>query len=167
MPSITLKGNPIRLVGPELEVGQKAPDFRLQLGDMSDCTLATHKEKIRVICTVPSLDTSVCDTEMKRFNDEAAKLQNTVVLCVSMDLPFAQKRWCGALKSERIVAASDHRDASFGKAYGVLVSGGPLDRCLCRAVFVVGGDNVLRHVEYVKEIAQEPDYAAAIGAARR
>ncbi len=166
MPSITLKGNPIEVVGEEVRVGQKAPDFRLQLSDMSDCSLATHAGKTRVLCAVPSLDTPVCDIEMKRFNEEAAKLDNTVVICVSMDLPFAQKRWCGANQAEAIVAASDHRDATFGHAYGCLVKGGPLDRCLVRAVFVIDSDDVIQHVEYVSEIAEEPDYAAVLAAVR-
>ena len=167
MPAVTLKGNPIELVGEEVQVGQDAPDFKLQLAeDMSDCTLATHAGKNRIYCTVPSLDTPVCDVEMQRFNKEAASLPNTVVVCVSSDLPMAQKRWCGANNAENLVAASDHRDVSFGKGYGCLVKGGPLDRFLCRAVFVVGADNKVKHVEYVKEIAEEPNYEAALAAAK-
>lgn len=166
MPSVTLKGNPIEVTGNEVKAGQAAPDFRLQANDMSDVTLGTHAGKTRIIAAVPSLDTPVCDIEMKRFNEEAAKLPNTVVICASVDLPFAQKRWCGANGAENVVTASDHRDASFGQAYGCLVKGGPLDRCLARAVFVIGPDDKLRHVEYVKEIAEEPNYDAVIAAAK-
>ena len=165
MTSVTLKGNAVQLVGEPLQVGQDAPDFNLQLAnDLSDCTLATHSGKNRILCAVPSLDTPVCDVEMQRFNKEAAGLDNTVVICVSTDLPFAQKR-C-ANNADNVVAASDHREASFGKSYGCLVSGGPLDRFLCRAVFVVGADNKVKHVEYVSEIGEEPDYAAALSAAK-
>lgn len=164
MPSITLKGNPIQVVGEELSAGQKCPDFKLQGADMSDVTLGSHAGKTRVICAVPSLDTPVCDVEMKRFNDEATKNADTVILAVSMDLPFAQKRWCGANNADAIVTGSDHRDASFGQAFGCLVEGGPLDRFLARAVFVVGPDDTLRHVEYVSEIGEEPDYDAALSA---
>lgn len=166
MPTITLKGNPVEVDGEEVRVGQKAPDYCLQLNDMSDCSLATHAGKTRIICAVPSLDTPVCDIEMKRFNEEAAKLENAVVICASMDLPFAQKRWCGANNADGIIAASDHRDASFGRAYGCLAMGGPLDRCLVRAVFVIDGEDTIQHVEYVSEIAEEPDYAAALAAAQ-
>ena len=103
---------------------------------------------------------------MKRFNEEAVGLENTVVICVSVDLPFAQKRWCGATGSEHVITASDHRTVAFGRAYGCLVEGGPLDRCLCRAVFVVGPDDVVKHVEYVSEITEEPNYQAALEAVR-
>jgi len=166
MRAVTFKGNAITLLGNEIRPGQAAPDFRVQKSDLSDYTLRSSPGKTRILAAVPSLDTGVCDVEMRRFNAEAAKLPDVEVVCVSMDLPFAQKRWCGATGSDRILAASDHRDASFGKAFGCLVSGGPLDRILCRAVFVVGKDDRIRHVEYVKEIATEPDYAAALAAAR-
>ena len=166
MTSVTLKGNPVELAGEPVQVGQAARDFKVQLGDMSDCTLATHRGKTRIVCAVPSLDTPVCGTEMQRFNREAAQLTDTVVMCVSTDLPFAQKRWCGASSAENIVAASDHRDASFGNAYGCVIASGPLERCLCRAVFVIGSDDIVKHVEYVPEIAEEPDYDAALAAAR-
>ncbi|MBI3464225.1 MAG: thiol peroxidase [Planctomycetes bacterium] len=166
MPAVTLKGNPVTLSGGEIKVGQAAPEFKVQKGDLSDYTLASSPGKTRIIASVPSLDTPVCDTETKRFNQEAAKLANVEVVCVSMDLPFGQKRWCGAASAERVVAVSDHRDASFGKNYGVLITGGPLDRCLARAVFVVGPDNKVKHVEYVKEITAEPNYEAALAAAR-
>jgi thiol peroxidase len=166
MASVTLKGNPVTLQGTELKVGDTAPDFKVQKTDLSDYALGNSAGKIRIIAAVPSLDTPVCDMETKRFNDEAAKLNNVEIVCISMDLPFAQKRWCGASNVEKIVTGSDHRDASFGKSYGVLISGGPLDRCLARAVFVVGADNKLKHVEYVKEITEHPNYEAALKAAK-
>jgi thiol peroxidase len=166
MTKITLKGNPVTVGGEPVRTGARAPNFKLQLADMSDYTLESGAGKTRILCTVPSLDTPVCDLEMKRFNSEAGKLANTEVVCVSMDLPFAAKRWCAANGAEKIKTASDHRDASFGKAYGCLITGGALDRVLCRAVFVVGPDHALKHVEYVPEIADQPDYVAVLRAAR-
>ena len=166
MPAVTLKGNPVEMTGTEVKVGQPAPDFVAQLADMSDCTLATHAGKTRIYCAVPSLDTPVCDIQMQRFNKEAAELPNTAVVCVSSDLPMAQSRWCGANSAENLVTASDHRTASFGKAFGCLVASGPLERFLCRAIFVVGADDTIKHVEYVSEIAEEPNYEAALAAAR-
>ena len=166
MPAVTLKGNAVTLSGSEVRVGQPAPDFKLQKADLSDYTLASSAGKTRIIASVPSLDTPVCDLETKRFNEEAAKLSNVEVACVSMDLPFGQKRWCGASNVDKVVCVSDHRDASFGKDYGVLINGGPLDRVLCRAIFVVGPDNKVKHVEYVKEITEHPNYEAALAAAK-
>jgi thiol peroxidase len=166
MPTVTFKGNPVTLSGNEVKPGQTAPDFKVQKNDLSDYTLASSAGKTRIIAAVPSLDTPVCDLETKRFNDEAAKLPNVEVVCVSMDTPFAQKRWCGASNANRVVVVSDHRDASFGKNYGVLISGGALDRFHCRAVFVIGPDNKVKHVEYVREIAEQPNYDAALAAAR-
>ena len=162
MPQVTLKGNPVNVVGTEVQAGQKSPDFCIQANDMSDYTLATDSGKTRIFCTIPSLDTPVCDTEMRRFNEEASKLSNTVVIGVSVDLPMAQGRWCAAAGVENIKTASDHRDVSFGRAFGCLVEGGPLDRFLCRAIFVVGPDDTIQHVEYVGEIAEEPDYDAVL-----
>ncbi len=166
MPSVTLKGNPVEVAGEEVQVGQKAPDYKLQGADMSDVTLATHAGKTRILCAVPSLDTPVCDIEMQRFNKEASALANTAVIAISTDLPFAQKRWCGANNADAVVTGSDHREGSFGRAYGCMVNSGPLERCLVRAVFVVGADDTIKHVEYVSEIAEEPDYDAALAAAR-
>jgi thiol peroxidase len=163
----TLKGNPVTLEGPELKVGDAAPDITLQAQDMSDVTLAATRGKARIICTVPSVDTPVCDAEARRFNEEAAKLPNVDILTVSVDLPMAQKRWCAAAGIERVRCLSDHRTAEFGRKYGVLVKGGPLDRFLARAVFVVDKNDKIVHVEYVPEIAQEPNYAAALEAARK
>lgn len=164
--AVTFKGGPVDLAGPQLKAGDKAPDFKLQGADLSDVTLASTAGKTRILVVVPSLDTSVCSLESKKFNDEAAKLPEIPVCVVSVDLPFAQKRWCGSEKAEVIKTLSDHRGASFGDSYGVRIVGGPLDRILCRAVFVVGPDDKLKHVEYVSEIATEPNYAAAIAAAK-
>lgn len=166
MPAITLKGNPVTISGSELRVGALAPDFLLQSNALEDVNLASSAGKTRIIATIPSLDTSVCHAETKRFNDEAAQLTNTVVLVVSTDLPFGQKRWCGAEGVDKVLCLSDHRTASFGQSYGVLITGGPLDRCLARAIFVVGADNLIKHVEYVPEIASHPNYDAALAAAK-
>ena len=166
MATVTLKGNAVTLSSPSLKVGDNAPDFCLQNNGLEDVTLAASAGKTRIIATIPSLDTSVCHAETKRFNDEAAKLPNVAILVVSTDLPFGQKRWCGAEGVEKIVSLSDHRNASFGQAYGVLISGGPLDRCLTRAIFVVGADNKIKHVEYVSEIASHPNYDAVLAAAK-
>lgn len=166
MASITLKGNPVTLVGNELKVGDAAPDFKLQGSDMSEVTLDTYAGKSVIIATIPSLDTPVCHKETKQFNEEVGKHSDLAVLCVSTDLPFGQKRWCGAENVSNVKCASDHRDVSFGSRYGVLIKGGPLDRVLARAIFVVGPDKKLKHVEYVKEIAEEPNYQAALAAAK-
>ncbi|REJ83811.1 MAG: thiol peroxidase [Planctomycetota bacterium] len=165
MASVTLKGNPVNLAGTELKPGDKAPDFTLQNDGLEDVNLAASSGKTRIIATVPSLDTPVCHEETKRFNDEAAKLDNVDVIVVSTDLPFGQKRWCGAEGVDKVSCLSDHRTAKFGEAYGVLISGGPLDRCLARAIFVVGPDDTIKHVEYVSEIAEHPNYDDALSAA--
>jgi thiol peroxidase len=166
MPKVTFKGNPLTLAGSELTPGRKAPDFRVQKSDMSDYTLASGRGKWRIFSAVPSLDTPVCDAETRRFNQEAAKLPGVEIVTISMDLPMAQKRWCGAAGVDKVITASDHRDASFGRAYGCLIQGGPLDRFLCRAVFVLGPEDEVRYVEYVPEIAQEPDYAKVLAAVK-
>lgn len=163
--AVKLKGGPVDLAGPELKAGDAAPDFKLQNSGLGDVTLADSAGKTRIICTVPSLDTPVCHEEAKKFNDEAGGRDNVEVLVVSMDLPFAQKRWCGAESADSIQALSGHRCTAFGEAYGVLISGGPLDRCLCRAIFVADGDGKLTHVEYCGEITEHPDYGAALKAA--
>jgi thiol peroxidase len=166
MANVTLKGNAVTLSGTELKVGDTAPDFLLQNNGLDDVTLAASAGKTRIIATIPSLDTSVCHAETKRFNDEAAKLPNVAILVVSTDLPFGQKRWCGAEGVDKVTSLSDHRTAAFGKSYGVLITGGPLDRCLTRAIFVVGADNKIKHVEYCGEIAEHPNYDAALAAAK-
>jgi len=166
MASVTFKGNPITLLGNEVKVGQAAPDFKVQKIDLTEYTLSGSSGKTRIVASVPSLDTPVCDLETKRFNQEAAKLPNVEIVCVSMDLPFAQKRWCGASSVDKVITASDHREASFARNYGVLISGGPLDRLTARAVFVIGPDNKVRHVEYVKEVTEHPNYEAILAAAK-
>jgi thiol peroxidase len=161
---ITVEGNPLTLVGDQVEVGQQAPDAQVFTNDLSDIELSSFRGKVCIICSVPSLDTPVCDTETHRFNQEAAKLGDDVaVLAVSMDLPFAQKRWCGAEGVENVQALSDHRDAAFGTAYGVLIKE---LRLLARAVFVVDKDRVIRYIEMVNELTNEPNYEAALNAAK-
>ena len=166
MASVTFKGNPITLIGNEVRVGQTAPDFKVQKIDLTEYTLSASAGKTRIVASVPSLDTPVCDLETKRFNEEAAKLPNVEIVCVSMDLPFAQKRWCGASSVDKVITASDHREASFARNYGVLISGGPLDRLTARAVFVIGPDDKVRHVEYVRDITEHPNYEAVLAAAK-
>jgi len=164
--AVTLKGNPVNLAGKALQAGDTAPDFCLQANDLSEVTLAGSPGKTRIIATIPSLDTSVCHKETKLFNDRVKELPELEVLVVSMDLPFGQKRWCGAEGVENVKTLSAHRCTKFGEDYGVLIAGGGLDRCLARAIFVVGADQKIKHVEYVPEIATEPNYDAALQAAQ-
>jgi thiol peroxidase len=164
--AVTLKGNPVDLKGRALKVGDEAPDFKLQDNALGDVTLASSAGKTRIIATIPSLDTSVCALETKRFNDEAKNLSNVEVLVVSMDLPFGAKRWCGTENVESAKTLSAHRCTDFGNDYGVLISGGPLDRCFARAIFVVDAAGKIKHVEYVSEISAHPNYEAAIAAAK-
>ncbi len=167
MATVKFKDTTLTLLGNEVKVGQSAPDFKVQKSaDMSDYTLSSGAGKTRIIATVPSLDTPVCDLETKRFNEEAGKLAGVEVVCISMDLPFAQKRWCGAANVDKVITASDHREASFGRNYGVLIAGGPLDRVLARAVFVIGADNKVKHAEYVGSIGEQPNYEAALAEAK-
>jgi thiol peroxidase len=159
-----MKGSPLTLVGNEVKVGQPAPDFEVIANDMSSVKLSSFKGKVCIICSVPSLDTSVCDMETRRFNEEAGKLgSDVVVLTISMDLPFAQKRWCGAAGVKNVQTLSDHRDASFGKAYGVLIKE---LRLLARAVFVVDKNGTIRYIQIVNEVASEPNYEAALKAVK-
>ena len=161
---VTLRGNPVTLLGPEIKVGQKAPDFTVLTTKLEPYTLKDTAGKVRLIASVPSLDTPVCDTETRRFNEEAAKLgENVVVLTISVDLPFAQARWCGAAGIDRVITLSDHRDLSFGLAYGVAIKE---LRLLARAVFVVDANDTVTYVQYVPEVTQQPDYEAALAAAR-
>ena len=166
MASVTFKGNQVNLVGNEIKVGQSAPDFKAQKTDMSDYTLGSPSGKTRIILSVPSLDTPVCDSETRQFNREAAKIPNVEIICISMDLPFAQKRWREAANVNKVITVSDHRDGSFARNYGVMISGGPLDRLTARAVFVVGPDNKVKYAEYVKDIAEQPNYEAVIAAVK-
>lgn len=159
----TLKGNPLTLVGPELKPGDKAPDFTLVDTSLKPVTLADTGGNVRIISVVPSLDTPVCDAQTKRFNEEAAKMSNVDILTVSMDLPFAQKRWCGAFGVDKVKMLSDHKEGSFGSNYGTLIKELRIES---RAIFVIGRDNTIKHVEYVKEVADFPNYDAALSAAQ-
>ncbi|MCS6815974.1 MAG: thiol peroxidase [Blastocatellia bacterium] len=162
--AVTLRGNPLTLVGPEIKVGDKAPDFTVLTTDLTPFQFSSTRGKVRIISSVPSLDTPVCDAQTRRFNEEAAKLPGVEILTISMDLPFAQKRWCGAAGIDRVACYSDYRDASFGLAYGTLIKELRLDT---RAVFVVDADDTVRYVEYVPEIANHPNYEAVLEAARK
>ena len=159
----TMKGNPLTLMGPELKAGDAAPDFKLVDNSLKNVTLADTGSNVRIVSVVPSLDTPVCDAQTKRFNEEAAKLPGVDILTVSMDLPFAQKRWCGAFGVDKVKMLSDHRDGSFGNNYGTLIKDLRIES---RAIFVLDRKNTIRHVEYVKEVAEHPNYDAAIAAAR-
>lgn len=161
---ITFKGNPVTLLGPELKVGDPAPDFQVVDDSLTPVTLADFAGKTKLISAVPSLDTPVCDTETRRFNQEAAGLPgDIVVLTISLDLPFAQKRWCGAAGIDRVKVLSDYQERSFGLAYGVLIKELGL---LSRSVFVADDKNVIRYIQHVAEVTSEPDYAAALQAAK-
>jgi thiol peroxidase len=158
-----MKGNPLTLIGPELQAGDHAPDFSVVDGTLSAVNLEKTGHNVRIISVVPSLDTPVCDLQTKRFNEEAAQMPGVDIVTVSMDLPFAQKRWCGAFGVDRIKMLSDHRSGSFGEAYGTLIKDLRIES---RAIFVLDKDNLLRHVEYVKEVADHPNYDAALAAAK-
>jgi thiol peroxidase len=161
---VTMGGKPVTLLGNEVKVGDVAPDFTAVGNDLKLVSLSQFKGKVAVIASVPSLDTPVCDLETRRFNAEASKLGNDVViLTVSMDLPFAQKRWCGAAGVDRVITVSDHRDASFGTAYGVLVKD---VRLLARAVFVVDRQGIIRYIQPVKDTGTQPDYAPVLDAVK-
>lgn len=162
--AVTMKGNPLTLVGTMPKVGDKAPDVTVVGNDLSDVRLADYAGKVVIIAAVPSLDTSVCDRETRRFNKEASGLGPDVqILTLSMDLPFAQKRWCGAEGIKDLRTLSDHRAARFGESYGVLIKE---LRLLARSIFVIDRQGVVRYVQLVKEQSEEPDYAAALDAAR-
>jgi len=159
---VTMRGNPLTLLGPEITVGQKAPDFSLVTNDMASVTAADYAGLALALVSVPSLDTPVCAVETRRFNAEAAKLGEDVrILTISMDLPFAQKRWCGAMGIDKVETLSDHREASFGLNYGVLIKE---LRLLARTVFVVNKAGMVTYAEMVREIGDEPDYAAVLAA---
>lgn len=162
---ITFKGNPMTLLGPEVKVGDKAPDFQVVDNALAPVTLADFKGKVKILSAVPSLDTPVCDAETRRFNQEAAKLPgDIVVLTVSADLPFAQKRWCAAAGVDKVKTLSDYQDRSFATAYGVLIKELKL---LSRSIFVVDAGDTVRYVQHVKEVTTEPDYAAVLEAAEK
>ena len=159
----TLMGKPMTLVGPELKVGDAAPDFTATDPSMKTVTLEDTGHNIRIFSVVPSLDTPVCDAQTKRFNEEVVKMDGVDIFTISADLPFAQKRWCGNFGVDHIKMLSDHKDTSFGEHYGTLIKD---LRILSRAIFVVDKDNKILHAEYVKEVADHPNYDAALAAAK-
>lgn len=164
MARVAFKGNPVTLVGQEVKAGQQAPNFTVLDHDLSPVTLEDSKGTVRIISVVPSVDTPVCDQQTRRFNEEAANLKDVTVLTISVDLPFAQKRWCGAAGIDQVQTLSDYRDLSFGKAYGVVIEE---LRLLTRAIFVIDKNNKVVHAEYVSEVTEHPDYEAAIQAATK
>ncbi|MBE0430990.1 MAG: thiol peroxidase [Dehalococcoidia bacterium] len=155
----TVKGKPLVLAGPEIRVGQKAPDFRLLATDLSEVRLSHGRGRVRLLSVVESLDTTVCDLQTRRFEAEASRFKDVVIYAISMDLPFAQARYCGLHSITGLKTLSDHRDASFGRAYGVLIEE---LRLLSRAVFIIDRDDTVRYVEYVPEVTQHPDYEKAL-----
>jgi thiol peroxidase len=158
-----MRGKQLTLAGPELKAGDPAPDFEVVDGSLSTVHLADTGTKTRVFSVVPSLDTPVCDMQTKRFNEEAAKLENVDIYNISMDLPFAQKRWCGAFGVDRVKMLSDHKQGSFGAHYGTLIEDLRIES---RAIFVVTPDNKIKYAEYVKEVSNHPNYDAALAAAK-
>ena len=167
MATITLKGNTIHTVGELPAAGSRAPDFRLTRGDLSDASLADFRDRVRILNIVPSLDTGTCALSAKKFNAEIKKLPGAVVLNISRDLPFAQSRFCKAEGVDAVVPLSELRDRSFGTAYGVAIADGPMAGLLSRAVVVVDALGTVVYAQQVGEIGSEPDYAAALAAARR
>ena len=162
---ITMQGGPLTLTGSKVELGQQAPDFDVVNGQLSPVKLSAFAGKICIISAVPSLDTSVCDIQTRRFNQEAGKLGDDVsVVTISMDLPFAQGRWCGAAGVENLQILSDYREASFGAAFGILIKE---LRLLARSIFVIDKEGLIRYIEIVPELTNEPDYQAAINAAKK
>ena len=162
---VTMKENPLTLVGNGVKVGEMAPDFVVLDNNLSPVKFSSFRGKISIVSSVPSLDTPVCDVETRRFNEEASKLGDQVlILTISMDLPFAQKRWCAAAGVTRVQTLSDHRDASFGTSYGVLIKE---LRLLARAVFLVDQKGVLQYMQLVKELTKEPDYKAILSALKK
>ncbi|WP_018923361.1 thiol peroxidase [Salsuginibacillus kocurii] len=163
MANVTFKGKPMTLIGDEVKAGDKAPDFNVLNTGLEEKTLQDYKGKTVLISVVPSIDTGVCDAQTKRFNEEAAALDNVEVLTISADLPFAQKRWCAAEGIDNVTTLSDHKDLSFGTAYGVVMEE---LRLLARSVFVVNSNGEVTYTEYVPEATEHPDYEAAIKAAK-
>lgn len=163
--TVTFKGNPVTLAGEPPKTGQKAPDFTLTGTDMAPHKLSDYQGKVKLISVVPSLDTSVCDAQTRKFNENAANLgDDVVVLTISMDLPMAQKRWCGAAGVERVECLSDYKDHSFGNTYGLRIAELGL---LTRTVMIVDRDDTIRYVQLVPEVAQEPDYDDALNALKQ
>ncbi len=167
MAQVTLKGKPIDLAGELPRVGKKAPEFRLVDGELNDVTLDAYRGKKKILNIVPSLDTGVCAASARKFNEKAAGKSNTVVLVISADLPFAQKRFCTAEGLRNVVPLSMMRSRSFAKDYGTLITSGPLEGISARAVLTLDESDTVRHAQLVPEIAQEPDYDAALAALER
>jgi thiol peroxidase len=160
----TVGGNPVTLLGPEIKVGDQAPDFKVNKDLMTEVSLSDYAGKIKLISVVPSVDTATCDAQTRRFNVEADKLgDNVVILTISVDLPFAQSRFCGAAGIDRVITLSDYKHRNFGQAYGVLIKEIQLDQ---RAIFLVDADNTVRYVEYLSEMKEHPNYDAALEALR-
>jgi thioredoxin-dependent peroxiredoxin len=159
--AVTFKRKPVTLAGPEITVGQRAPDFKLLDSDMKEVTLSQTRGKVRLLSVAYSLETPVCDFQTQTFEDEARKNPNVIVYSISMDLPFTQARYRKERKIQKLKILSDHRDASFGIAYGVLIKE---SRLLARAIFIIDTENIVRYVEYVKEVTEAPDYDKAIKA---
>lgn len=161
----TFNGNPLTLVGNELKEGDRSPKATLLSNNLEAVDLSKYRGKVLILSSVPSLDTPVCDTETRNFNKRASSLGNDIVIAtISMDLPFAQKRWCAAAGIDRVETLSDHRDASFGTNYGVLIKE---LRLLARSIFVIDREGIVRYIQHVKEITKEPDYDAVIAAAKK
>lgn len=156
---VTFKGNPVTLLGNEIKVGDKAPDFTVLSSTLTPTTLAEYKGKVIVIAVYPSIDTGICAAQNRRFNQEADNLKEVTVLSISVDLPFAQSRFCAAEGLNNIVTLSDHKDLDFGMKYGFVIEE---LRLLARGTIIIGKDNIIKYVEFVPEIAQEPDYEAAL-----
>jgi thiol peroxidase len=160
----TVGGNPVTLLGPEIKVGDQAPDFKVNKDLMTEVSLSDYAGKIKLISVVPSVDTATCDAQTRRFNVEADKLgDNVVILTISVDLPFAQSRFCGAAGIDKVITLSDYKHRNFGQAYGVLIKEIQLDQ---RAIFLVDADNTVRYVEYLSEMKEHPNYDAALEALR-
>lgn len=157
----TLQGNPMTLIGPELKAGDAAPDFSVVDTSLKEVTLAKTGASTRIFSVIPSLDTPVCDAQTRRFNEESVKLPGVDIYTVSMDLPFAQTRFCNSFAVDHIKMLSDHKDGSFGKAYGTLIKD---LRIHSRAIFVIGPDNQIRYAEYVPELGDHPNYEAVLAA---
>jgi thioredoxin-dependent peroxiredoxin len=164
MAQITFKGSPINTSGSLPKIGSSAPDFGVVKSDLTLMSLAEFKGKKVILNIFPSIDTGVCAASVRRFNVEASNLTNTVVLCISRDLPFAQKRFCAAEGLDNVITGSEFRDANFGNAYGVRIINGPLEGLFSRAIVVIDEKGTVLYTEQVPEIAQEPDYARALAA---
>lgn len=164
MATVTFKGNQVHTVGDLPKVGEQAPDFSLTGGDLSQKTLTDFRGKNVILNIFPSIDTGTCAASVRKFNEKAAGLDNSVVLCISRDLPFAQGRFCGAEGLDNVITLSEYKDNSFSNVYGVRFSDGPLEGLLSRAVVVIGEDGTVKYAEQVAEIVDEPNYDAALAA---